>query len=122
MSEELKCECKEINEVQLCRNVNSYGACQVRCRNCGRSGPMSIEINGSWKDCTEEEAIAAWNHPFLKDELVTALEEATDDMVPQIELEYPKDLRDKYPDYQRRYDRDMEQVTKNRALIKRARS
>lgn len=54
---------------------------------------------------------------ILKDELVTALEEATDDIEAQARADYPELER---PDQRRRYSRDMEQVTTNRALIKRA--
>ncbi len=61
MSDELlTCECKDVDGAHLHRDVNSYGACQVWCDNCGRSGPFSIEINGSRKDCNEEEAIMKW--------------------------------------------------------------
>lgn len=68
------------------------------------------------------DALAGWQaSEVLQDKLITALEEATDDIEAQVKADYP-DWASGFPLQQRRYARDMEQVTANRALIKQARA
>jgi hypothetical protein len=53
-------------------------------------------------------------------ELTGVLAECADDIAAYVDADYPEPTRSKYPDIQRRYNRDMELVCRARDLLTRA--
>lgn len=57
---------------------------------------------------------------YIVAEAKKLMQEAIDDIIVYVEENYPKESRDQYPSYQRRYDRDCEIADKMKLWIEKA--